>query len=89
MTKKQLGMLNSYDYAQNGGELYDVYGSFSYNKARAMEYCKNLQYERNGYGGKICSFNTFMFTYGFKYEGDDGEHLVYITPSYDYDFLIA
>lgn len=89
MTSKERGMLARYDYAQNSGYLHEVYGRFSNAKCNAMEYCERLQRERNGYGGKICSYNTFMFTYGFKYDADDGTHLMYITPSYDYDFLIA
>ena len=88
MTKKQQSMLQSYEYANNNGELWSVYGSFSRAKASAMDYCKSLQHKLDGYGGKICSHNGWIFTYGFKYDADDGAHLVYITPSYDYDFLI-
>ena len=89
MTSKEKSMYNNYLYADYCSELWEVYGSFSHAKVNAMEYCKRLQREKNGYGAKIVSHNTFMFTYAFKYDKDDHTYMMYITPSYDYDFEVA
>lgn len=90
MTQKQLEMLNSYNRADNNGELWEVYGSFSHNKAKALNYCKELQAQRNGYDPRIPSANSFIFTYAFRFIDEDGdEALAYITPSHDRFFKIA
>ena len=92
MNKKQQGLLNHYEYSFNrygNRGLYNVYGSCSQAKRNAFDYCRNLQYEKNGYNGTIVSANGWMFTYGFKYTDEAGnEHLMYITKDHDYDFVI-
>lgn len=89
MTKKEQAMYTNYLYADNYSELWQVYGSYSHAKSYAMDYCKNLQHKKEGYNPKIVSHNSFIFTYAFEYEENGDKYLMYITPSYDYNFKIA
>ena len=68
------------DYA-----LDSVYGSYSVNKARAWRHCQEKQTELNGYGLKVITHNTCIFTAGFEYYDEKAETLkfYYITPSYE------
>ena len=53
-----------------GRELYEVYGRFSTEKARAMTWCKAECSKNNGYNFHICSANTFQFTVAWNYVND-------------------
>lgn len=91
MTKKERGMYNHYIVANpNHTELWHVYGSWSQLKENTMQYCKNHQAQNDGFSGKIVSSNGRVFTYAYKYHNkeDNKLHLVYITKSHDYDFII-
>ena len=89
MTKAQERMWENYKMA-TAQELHQVYGSYSAAKAEAMNYCKRLQNELGGWDGRICSANTFQFTYAFQYKDGAGDVcLCYITKSADRKFLIA
>ena len=86
MTKRQIGLLASYQRSEKR-YLSDCYNSFSNAKARAFSYCKEIERKFNGFEGRVCSFNTFSFTYAFEYTNDEGVVcLHYITPNYEYDF---
>ena len=88
MTKKQIGMLENYRSA-TATNLWDVYTTFSKAKRNAYDYCRRVQYEMHGTAGRICSANTYQFTYAFTYVNDNGkESLCYITPSNNYTFEI-
>lgn len=87
MTKKQMGLYENYKRAW-AQTLDDVYGRYSVAKAKAMDYCYNLQSELKGHDGRICSWNTFQFTYAFRYEEDGKQMLAYITANNDYYFQI-
>ena len=65
--------------------IYDVYSSYSYKKLRAWDYCKDLCARHEGWGLKVISHNTFIFTAGFYFTDKDTGVLrfMYITPSYD------
>lgn len=65
-------------------ELWQVYGTYSRAKEKAMLYCKELKHLHYGYDLRILSWNTCIFTVGFygKYDGKDA--FFYITPSNDY-----
>ncbi len=65
--------------------LADAYGRYSYNKERAWQYCKNLMEKKDGYGLKIISKNTFIFTAGFEFTDPETGvvKFMYITPTYD------
>ena len=90
MTQKQREMLDSYERADNSGELYQVYGRFSSAKREALDYCKSVRAQLDGYDPRIPSANSFIFTYAFRYIDEDGdEALAYITPNYDRFFKIA
>lgn len=89
MTKKQEGMLKSYKRA-TATDLWQVYDSWSQAKANALDYCHDLQRRLDGYDGRICSANTYQFTYAFRYVDVDTGHmcLCYCTAANDYKFAI-
>ena len=68
------------DYA-----LDSVYGSYSANKARAWRHCQEKQAELNGYGLKVITYNTTIFTAGFEYYDEKTQTVkfYYIAPSYE------
>lgn len=76
--------INRYNYSTDY-RLEDVYGRYSSAKARAWNYCVELMKKYNGYGLKVLSSNTFMFTAGFLFEDKEtgAVQFMFITPSYD------
>ena len=62
-------------------DIYNAYGKPSFEKVRAWLYCQLCCENRDGYNLKIVSHNTWMFTAGFLYEGNDGTYFVYIRPT--------
>lgn len=71
--------------------LYDIWQCYerpSYRKVRAYEYCKNLCAEMNGWGFTIISYNTCMFSIGFKYKKDGKTMFHYETNKTTLDFAI-
>ena len=88
MKKAYEGFYENYKRA-TATELSEVYGRYSAAKAQAMEYCKEMQHNMNGYDGRICSANTFQFTYAFKYVNESGRNcLAYITRDHNRYFEI-
>lgn len=87
MTKRQMCLLANYQRSEKR-YLSDCYKSFSDAKAKAFNYCKEIERKFNGFEGRVCSFNSHIFTYAFEYvnEEDGVVCLHYITPNYDYDF---
>ena len=63
--------------------LRDCYGSYSYAKERAFNYCKELCDKYNGTGLKIIGYNTCGFSCGFVGLVDNKKVFVYITKDYD------
>lgn len=89
MTLYQRGLYSNYQRA-TATELWQVYGRHSAAKDEAMQYCRRLQSEMEGYDGRICSANTFSFTYAFRYKDADGQEcLCYITKAQDRRFPLA
>lgn len=86
-SKKAKGIIWAWEHS-NASELYQVYGKYSRAKADAMEYCKNLQYELNGYDGRITGASNYFFSYAFKYEKDGKEWMMYITHAADTTFCL-
>lgn len=82
--KRVNGIINSYkNYA--GRDLSDCYKKASVAKQRAYAYCRDLQRKYNGYDFRVISYNTFMFTVGFKFvDTETGKVMfMHITPSKD------
>ena len=93
MTKIQHMMFDSYYHAMMKGaktELYQVYGSYSDAKEKAMKYCKELQDRLGGYSGTIVGASSHFFSYAFRYWDADRkkECLCYCTHANDYKFAI-
>ena len=77
------GNINRY----KASELYSLnhaYNRPSIRKENAWIYCVNLMIDKCGYGLKVLSYNTFMFTAAFLFRDENGvENMMYITPNYD------
>lgn len=86
-TKKAQNLIHNYEYA-NASELWQVYDNYSYAKQRAFEWCKERMHELDGYGFRICTFNTFQFTCAFKFMFEGEEWLQYHTASYTYNIKL-
>lgn len=78
------GNIDRYDNSTNY-TLHHAYDRPSYAKERAWKYCLDLMEKFNGYGLKVISYNTFMFTAGFMFTDSKTGVLqfMFITPNYD------
>ena len=74
---------NCYKNSRYSDNLYDCYTKPSYAKFNAMEYCKKLCNQYNGYNLKIIGYNCMQFSVGFECMQDNELCFVYITKSYD------
>ena len=63
-----------------GFNLWDVYGSYSGEKARAWQWCFDKCNNMNGYGFHITSKNTFGFSVAWETE----THIFIETPKNSY-----
>lgn len=62
--------------------LSDAYGSYSSDKGRAWRDCERLMDEYSGWGLKVITANTHIFTAGFEFTGEEGQVMfMYITKS--------
>ena len=76
-------------YAMSGDYcLADAYGRYSKAKADAWKYCEEKRDKYEGWGLKVLSHNSFMFTAGFEFENPEtgAIALCIITPSKDFAF---
>ena len=78
-----------YTKADNNGELWNVYGSFSQAKQNALDYCHGLQFDCEGFRGRIVSKCTSYFTYGFIFERMGRAYFAIITPAHNYAAPVA
>ena len=70
------------NYMQSGSyDLNNIYKSYSYEKARAFDYCKTLKEKYNGDDLKIICGNTFTFSAGVTYEKDNKKIFCHITKN--------
>lgn len=85
MTQAQEKMLWNYKRS-TAKELWHVYGTWSAEKAQAFQNCNVDRMNLDGYDARICSANSWQFTYAFRYMLDGVEHLRYHTARNVYDF---
>lgn len=64
-------------------DLYDCYSNYSIYKTRAFKYCLDLMKKYKGSNGKIISYNTMAFSFGFIGEYEGKKAFFYITKDYD------
>lgn len=64
-TKKAQSFAWSYDHAK-GTCLEEAYKTFSEEKRRAEQRCRDMMYKENGTDFRIMSANSFCFTCGWK-----------------------
>lgn len=89
MTKAQSAMYSAYSRA-TATDLWEVYGRCSSAKRAAMQNCRKLQEELDGWGGRICSASCYLFSYAFLYKDEDGDIcLCYVTKSHVHQFCIG
>ena len=62
----------------------EVYGSYSYAKANAYEYCRAREREFSSYDGVITGHNCMTFSYAFTGMCEGKKYLIYITKCGDY-----
>ena len=87
LNKRQQNILEAY----NRSDLYylgECYGRCSWAKQRAYDYCRRLCDDMHGWGFTIISYNTCMFSIGFKYVKDGIVWLHYETSRSTLDFKI-
>lgn len=73
-----------------GHTLDDVYGSYSYAKAQAYNYCRYLCDKYDGYDFCITSANTFAFTVSFDFinPNDNRPMRAIITRAYNHAYYL-
>ena len=80
-------MRNAYEQYKRAtaSELWEVYGSYSHAKERAHNYCVQLMNSLGGWGGRIISHNSMVFSYGFEFVNPEtgAVSFAYITRDYD------
>lgn len=76
--------------ASNMYDLRDAYGTYSFAKHNAFEYCEQIRKEFDGENAKIITASKLVFTYGFTYIDtfDNTKHFVLITKSKELDAII-
>ena len=76
-------------YRSGASELSDVYGRYSEAKRRAWKSCEALCDEIGGYDLRVVSYNSNIFTAGFRYRNMRGDQcFCYITRSNVLYFVI-
>ena len=66
-------------------DLWDCYEKPSQSKVEAYRACLKFEGMMRGKRGRILSYNTFQFSYGFLVQDDDGEQwLIVRTKDHDY-----
>ena len=72
-----------------GRKLSDVYGSYSYAKARAWSSCEEMVERLNGWGLHITSHNCNFFTVGFYFDHPDTGEIMYCRRTARYNYLYS
>lgn len=61
--------------------LFDVYKSYSWEKAKAWRNCVSDEIQHDGRGLSVITKNTSVFTAGFVYDSPNGQVFRVITPT--------
>jgi hypothetical protein len=85
-SKRARCLINSY-LNSNAYRLEDIYTTCSHSKYNAYESCFNKMINNNGYGFRILSYNTFMFTCAYLIEENDKRYLIVETPNHTIKIL--
>ena len=88
--KKNLSRHYQQYLRSTASELWEVYGTWSAEKGRAMEWCKEKMYHQGGHGLRILSANTWQFTVGWIYtDAETGKEMFNVeTSSNSYEWEI-
>lgn len=82
-TKKGTELWNNYRMATKT-LLAECYGKVSQKKAMAYYDCIMECASKGGFSPRICSWNSFRFTFAYQYIENDVAYLVYKTGKNDY-----
>lgn len=80
---KQIKLAHQQYKKSNSWELFHCYDNYSYNKEKAMDYCKELMSKYDGFGLYIIGHNSMTFSVGFYGKIDGKKAFFYITKNYD------
>lgn len=86
-TKQAQHFISAYEHnlsRNNGDSLYEIYGHFSNEKQKALEYCKSLKNQLEGWQPCFTGHSCDTFSYGFLFIKDNKTYLAYITYANDY-----
>ena len=94
MTELKYGSKKAVALAQNYWNSYrrtlnDCYVRPSLAKENADFWCRERMVECGGYDYRICTYNTSMFTAGYRFKENGIEYLAYETPSYTYKIRLS
>ena len=78
---KEMGKYYKIYSTANNTKLEDIYSKYSHEKEMAYLRCQEIKQKLNGYGLKLLTHNTFMFTAGFLAELNGKDIFVVITPN--------
>ena len=84
MTQREKRAEQAYEQYKNSdlSNLYKAYGRPSQKKLEAWNDCSKLLREYEGSDLRVITYNTFVFTAGFTFVGEDNiRRFIYITPS--------
>ena len=84
MTKNQLKAKYEEYLKAPRQRVYDVYAKPSANKLRAERNILDYMLDQDGYGYRVMSHNTRMFTVGYIIRNDEGKLFVYETAQHRY-----
>jgi hypothetical protein len=82
-TNKQIKQAQRVHENATACNLWQVYGNYSHAKQRAFEYCLELMNKYRGSMGRILTYNTFCFSFGFIGEINGKSAFFYITRDND------
>ena len=87
-SKKATALAQNYwnSYRRN---LTECYGRFSSAKEKADFWCRHYMVENGGYDYRICTYNSQIFTAGFRFKEKGAEYLCYMTPTYNYKIRLS
>ena len=94
MTELKYGSKKAVALAQNYWNSYydsltQCYIKPSQAKLNAQHCCKLRMLKWNGYDFRICTFNSHMFTAGYRFKENGTEYLAYETPTYTYKIRLS
>ena len=87
-SKKAVALAKNY-WNSNRRTLDECYSRHSEAKENADFWCRERMVKCDGYDYRICTFNSQMFTCGYRFKKNGVEYLVYETPMHVYKIRLS